>query len=37
MNKKAILVLVVLLFVASIVSGKLYWNKKIAKQDKRVK
>ena len=31
MNKKAILVLVVfVLFVASIVSGKLYWNKKIA-------
>ncbi|PKJ54383.1 SGNH/GDSL hydrolase family protein [Bacillus sp. SN10] len=31
MNKKAVLVLVVfVLFVASIVSGKLYWNKKIA-------
>ncbi|MDH2881573.1 SGNH/GDSL hydrolase family protein [Bacillus cytotoxicus] len=32
MNKKVILVLgVFVLFVASIVSGKLYWNKKIAK------
>ncbi|MBL3206299.1 SGNH/GDSL hydrolase family protein, partial [Klebsiella pneumoniae] len=31
MNKKAVLVLVVfVLFVASIVSGKLYWNKKVA-------
>ncbi|OLR83161.1 EPSX protein [Bacillus sp. MB366] len=31
MNKKAVLVLVIfVLFVASIVSGKLYWNKKIA-------
>lgn len=32
MNKKALLVLVVfVLFVASVVSGKLYWNKKVAK------
>ncbi|MDM8359972.1 SGNH/GDSL hydrolase family protein [Bacillus thuringiensis] len=32
MNKKAVLVLVVfVLFVASVVSGKLYWNKKVAK------
>ncbi|WP_448162911.1 SGNH/GDSL hydrolase family protein [Bacillus mobilis] len=31
MSKKAVLVLVVLVvFVASIVSGKLYWNKKVA-------
>ncbi|KAA0764917.1 SGNH/GDSL hydrolase family protein [Bacillus sp. SH5-2] len=31
MNKKAVLVLVTfVLFVASIVSGKLYWNKKVA-------
>ena len=31
MNKKAVLVLVIfVLFVASVVSGKLYWNKKIA-------
>ncbi|MBJ8006855.1 SGNH/GDSL hydrolase family protein [Bacillus cereus] len=31
MNKKAVLVLVIfVLFVASIVSGKLYWNKKVA-------
>ncbi|MDA1763969.1 SGNH/GDSL hydrolase family protein [Bacillus cereus] len=31
MNKKAVLVLVVfVLFIASIVSGKLYWNKKVA-------
>ncbi|MDA2394589.1 SGNH/GDSL hydrolase family protein [Bacillus cereus] len=31
MNKKAVLVLVVfVLFVASIVGGKLYWNKKVA-------
>ncbi|MEF7663996.1 SGNH/GDSL hydrolase family protein [Bacillus thuringiensis] len=31
MNKKVILVLVVfVLFIASIVSGKLYWNKKVA-------
>ncbi|HHT7153387.1 MULTISPECIES: SGNH/GDSL hydrolase family protein [Bacillus] len=31
MNKKAVLVLVIfVLFVASIVSGKLYWNQKIA-------
>ncbi|MEC3194991.1 SGNH/GDSL hydrolase family protein [Bacillus cereus] len=31
MNKKAVLVLFIfVLFVASIVSGKLYWNKKIA-------
>lgn len=31
MNKKSVLVLVIfVLFVASIVSGKLYWNKKIA-------
>ena len=32
MNKNAVLVLVVfVLFVASVVSGKLYWNKKVAK------
>ncbi len=31
MNKKAVLVLVIfVLFVASVVSGKLYWNKKVA-------
>ena len=31
MNKKVILVLVVfVLFIASIVSGKMYWNKKVA-------
>ena len=31
MNKKAVLVLVIfVLFVASVVSGKLHWNKKIA-------
>ena len=31
MNKKAVLVLVIfVLFIASVVSGKLYWNKKIA-------
>lgn len=31
MNKKAVLVLFIfVLFVASVVSGKLYWNKKIA-------
>ena len=31
MNKKAVLVLVIfVLFVALVVSGKLYWNKKIA-------
>ncbi|PEL49011.1 SGNH/GDSL hydrolase family protein [Bacillus toyonensis] len=31
MNKKAVLVLVIfVMFIASIVSGKLYWNKKVA-------
>lgn len=31
MNKKAVLVLFIfVLFIASVVSGKLYWNKKIA-------
>lgn len=31
MNKKAVVVLFIfVLFIASVVSGKLYWNKKVA-------